>query len=103
MKDKRKTYNTTMMAIGWVYIVGTAINAILLPLLGHQKLFLIATAGGSLLSIIFAGTAFANLRKGKLILAPTILQIIILFWTIIGIPLGIWGIILLRKQRKELG
>jgi len=45
--------------------------------------------------------AILNLKNKKLGLASTITQIIILMLSISGIPLGIWGIVLLVKSNKQ--
>jgi hypothetical protein len=52
-----------------------------------------------LLAATYGSTSIINLKHGKLLTTPSIIQIVALFLYMPGIVLAIWGIVLMRKQK----
>ena len=55
----------------------------------------------SLLALVLAGTVVWNIRERKLVVVSTVLQIITLVLTCIGIPVAIIGIVAMAMERRN--
>ena len=101
MKTSEKIYTIVVLCLSAFLMIGAL------------KLFLIDIPNGTipadlyfigfwviLLATAYGSTSIINLKKGKLLTAPSIIQIIALFLYIPGAVLAIWGIVLMMKRNK---
>ena len=101
MTTGAKVYNSIIMSLSALCLVTMAsIWFVIVPKAEDPGPFYFVLTVWAILLVVFAGTSLFNFARGKLVLIPTVLQIIFTLWSVVGIPVGIWGIVLLVQQRK---
>lgn len=105
MKKSEKIYTAIVLTIAVLITVDIALfQMIMIPREskpGNVQFWNFMTIIFALQLIALGTTSVWNLKRGELKTVPTIIQIIFLFLTSIGIPFAIWGIVLLKKQNKN--
>ena len=105
MKTQEKIYTALVLClVGICIIVIATFQLLMIPKLDSPdsvRVFHFITVLFVLLAIAFGATSSINLKRHKLEMVPTVIQIVSLIMFGYGIPLAIWGIILLRKRQKE--
>jgi len=99
MNTKEKVYTGLVIAMGFFLLFGfLTLLTMIYPKTESKDVFRMILATELLLAIVYFVTAFLNIKAGMLSTINTTVQIACLFLSGYGIPIAIWGIVLLRKR-----
>lgn len=102
MNTKEKLYCGLVIAMGFILLFGfLTILTVVYPRTDSKGVFQMVLATELLMALVYFVTAFLNIRAGSLTTINTTVQIACLFPSGYGIPLAIWGIVLLRKRIRR--
>ena len=102
MTTAEKVYNSIILSLSaFCLITMASIYFVILPRADDPGPFYFVLTIWAVQLVTFAGTSLFNFARGRLTLIPTVLQIIFTLWSVVGIPLGIWGIVLLVQKKKR--
>ncbi len=100
LADKIYTALVIVMALLMLFVV-IIFYFLLIPKAQDPQIHHFMACFFLLLFLIFALTTTLNLSKGRLLLVPTIVQAAFLLLTLYGIPIAIFGVILLYRRHKQ--
>lgn len=107
MKTVEKVY-TALSLVFSVFLIIALANFVffLIPLLERRgetntDLFRYISCLLGLYALLLGATAAVNLKQKELNTVSTVVQIAVLFLSGYGIPVAIWGIVLLTKKNRE--
>jgi hypothetical protein len=107
MKTVEKVY-TALSLVFSVFFIVAIVNFVffLIPLLERRgatntDLFRYLSCLLGLYTLLLGVTAAVNLKQKELNTVSTVVQIAVLFLSGYGIPVAIWGIVLLTKKNRE--
>ena len=105
MKTSEQVYTSIVLCLVGLCIVAIAnFQLIIIPKLDNPdsvRVFHFVTVLFVLHALSFGVTSFINLTRRELETVPTVIQIVTLFMFGFGLPLAIWGIVLLVKRKRN--
>ena len=102
MTDGARAYNgSILLLVGLIAIVMAAIWFIIVPNVKEPGTYHYVIAAYGVCLVVFLITSLVNFAYNDLLLVPTLLQILFTALMVMGIPLAVWGVVLLVMKRKR--
>ena len=102
MTSSQKVYTAIVILFGLFLLFALGVFYFLvLPRQAEAETIKLSMFVFAFYAAIFFVTAGVNIAKNRLSTLPTVIQAVMLLFTLYGLPFGIWGIALLREECRR--